>query len=104
MKRILILTASFGYGHLSTAKAIAEALRITHGPDCCVDIVNPFDHPRAPALLREDQNVYDRMVTEQPELYQLGYQVADTWLAGRVLEGSMTVMLFNALREIMGQR
>ncbi len=104
MKKILILMADFGYGHRNAAKAIAEALQVTYGPACSVDIVNPIDDPRAPAFLRDDQSVYDRLVTERPELYQFGYQVGDTWLAGHLLEGSLTLMLFDVLRDILRQR
>ena len=104
MKKILILMADFGYGHRSAAKAIAEAMQITYGPACQVDIVNPIDDPRAPALLRDDQSAYDKLVTERPDLYQIGYQVGDTWVAGRLLEGSLTLMLFYVLRDILRQR
>ena len=34
MKKILILTADYGYGHRSAANAIAEALQETHGQEC----------------------------------------------------------------------
>ncbi len=104
MKNILILTASFGYGHLSTARAIAQALEATHGSDCRVDVLNPLDDPRAPAFLRDDQSVYDRLVTDAPELYQLGYQVSDTWVAAHLIEGGLTLMLFSLLREELRRR
>ncbi len=68
MKRILILTADYGYGHRSTANATAEALRDTHGQECKVDIVNPLDDPRAPAFMHANQKDYDRLVREMPEL------------------------------------
>ncbi len=54
MKRILILTSDYGYGHRSTANAIAAALRQNYGDDCAVEIVNPLNEPGAPAFLRED--------------------------------------------------
>jgi 1,2-diacylglycerol 3-beta-galactosyltransferase len=59
MKRILILTADYGYGHRSAANAIAEALQETHAQESQVDIVNPLVDPRAPAFFRENQNDYD---------------------------------------------
>jgi len=104
MKRILILTADYGYGHRSAANAIAEALHETHGQECKVDIVNPMDDPRAPAFFRENQNDYDRMVREMPDLYKLGYQVSETRMVGDLVKGTFTLTLFNVLREIIGQK
>lgn len=104
MKRILILTADYGYGHRSAANAIATALKETYGPACRVDIVNPLDDPRAPAFLREDQSHYDRLVREMPELYKLGYEVSELRVAGRLLNTSWTLMLFNALRSIVRKK
>ncbi len=104
MKRILILTADYGYGHRSAAKAIAQALDETYGTDCKVEIVNPLDDPRAPAFLREDQNNYDRLVREMPELYKLGYQVSESRLAGSLVKGTFTLTLFNVLREIIREK
>jgi UDP-N-acetylglucosamine:LPS N-acetylglucosamine transferase len=104
MKNILILMADYGYGHRSAANAIAEALHETHGQECTVDIVNPLDDPRAPAFFRENQNDYDRLVREAPELYKLGYQVGETRLVSSLVNGTFTLTLFNVLREIIRQK
>jgi 1,2-diacylglycerol 3-beta-galactosyltransferase len=73
MKRILILTADYGYGHRSAANAIAGGLQETHGEECSVEIVNPMDDPRAPAVLRDGENGYDKIVRVAPDLYKLGF-------------------------------
>lgn len=104
MKRILILTADYGYGHRSTAFAIAKALHETHGKDCKVEIVNPLDDPRAPAFFRENQNDYDRLVREMPELYKLGYQISEARLVSDLIKSTFTLALFNVLREIIRQK
>jgi 1,2-diacylglycerol 3-beta-galactosyltransferase len=104
MKKILILTADYGYGHRSTAKAIAAALHETHGQECEVDIINPLDDPHAPAFFRENQHDYDRMVREIPELYKLGYQASESRLVGDLIKGTFTLALFNVLREIIHQK
>jgi 1,2-diacylglycerol 3-beta-galactosyltransferase len=98
---ILILTADFGYGHRSTANAIEQALLETHGRECTVEIVNPLDDPRTPSLLRENQEDYDRIVREMPELYNLGFQVSSGALAGSLVKNAWTVMLFNVLRDLV---
>jgi UDP-N-acetylglucosamine:LPS N-acetylglucosamine transferase len=104
LKRILILTADFGYGHRSAAKAIAGALEAAYGPDASVSIMNPLDDPRAPAYLRDNQAAYDRVVREAPELYLLSYTVSDTKVATGVLRSSWTLMMFNVLRDILRQQ
>jgi len=104
MKRILVLIADYGYGHRSAANAIAQALHETHGQECTVDIVNPLDDPRAPAFFRENQNDYDKLVREAPELYKLGYQVGETRLAGDLIKSTFILALFNVLREIIRQK
>jgi 1,2-diacylglycerol 3-beta-galactosyltransferase len=104
MKKILILTADYGYGHRSAANAIAEALHETFGQECKVEIVNPLDDPRAPAFFRENQHDYDKMVREMPELYKLGYQVSESRLVGDLIKSTFTLALFNVLREIIRQK
>ena len=104
MKRILILTADYGYGHRSATNAIAQALQVTHGEDCQVDIVNPMDDPHAPAVLRDGANGYDKMVRAAPDLYKLGYQVGDTQVVSDIVKNSLTLMLLNAIREIIREK
>ena len=104
MKSILILTADYGYGHRSAANAIAEALRATHGQECTVEIINPLENPRAPAFFRENQNDYDRLVREMPDLYKLGYRVSESRLVGDLVKGTFTLALFNVLGEIIRQK
>jgi len=103
MKRILILTADMGYGHRSAANAIQKALQEAHGQECHVEVVNPLDDPRTPVFLREEEN-YNRLVREVPELYKLGYQVAESRVAGSLLRTTWTVILFTILREIVRQK
>jgi 1,2-diacylglycerol 3-beta-galactosyltransferase len=104
MKKILILTADFGFGHRSAANAIATGLRSAYGAACSVDVLNPLEDPQAPALLRDDQHAYDRLVREAPDLYRLGYKVGETWVASHLVEGSFTLGLFNVMRDLLRQR
>ena len=104
MKHILILIADYGFGHRSAANAISEALQESYGGRCVVEIVNPLDDKRAPALLRKEQVNYDRIVREMPELYKLGYEVSDSPAASNFIESAVTLMLFNLLRDIVRQQ
>lgn len=103
MKRILILIADYGYGHHSAAIAISEALHETREQNCVVEIVNPLDDERAPAILRDEQVNYDRIIREMPDLYKLGYQVSDSSTASGLIESAMTLLLFNLLRDVVRQ-
>ena len=104
MKQILILTADYGYGHRSAANAIVEALHETHGQECTVEIINPLDDPRAPAFFQENQNDYDKLVREMPDLYKLGYQVSESRVVGSLVNSTFTLTLLNVLREIIRQK
>jgi 1,2-diacylglycerol 3-beta-galactosyltransferase len=104
MKNILVLTADYGYGHRSAANAIAAALQETHGEDGNVDIVNPMDDPRVPAILRDGENGYDKIVRVAPDLYKLGYEVGDTRVGSGIVKNSLTLMLFNVLRKIIDEK
>lgn len=102
-KRILILTADTGMGHRSTANAIQGALQEQHGGACSVDIVNPMDHPAASPLLRNSQADYDRLVRDNPNAYKFGYQAINEPITNELMESALTVMLFQAVRDILKQ-
>jgi 1,2-diacylglycerol 3-beta-galactosyltransferase len=101
MKRILLLTADAGLGHRSATDAIATALQDQHGGDCEIAVANPLDDERVPAVLRDSQTDYDRVVRESPHLYELGYQVSDAAVPGLVIEGALTVMLYVVVRDLV---
>lgn len=101
MKQILILTADAGFGHRSAANAVAVALRETYGDVCAVEIVNPLEDKRVPALVRDGQADYDRLAREMPKLYKLGYEAVDGAVLSTVVDAALTVMLFEVLRDLV---
>ena len=101
VRRILVLTADAGFGHRSAADAVAAALRETYGDACAVQVVNPLEDRHVPALLRESQADYDRVVREMPGLYELGYRASDATVPTAVVESALTVMLFEAMRDLL---
>lgn len=101
IKRILILTADTGFGHRSAANAVADALHERHGDRVAVEIVNPMNSRRVPSLLRRSQANYDRAVRQAPRLYKLGYQASEARVPGTIVESALTVLLYEALREIV---
>jgi len=98
-KRVLILTADAGFGHRSAANAISAALLERHGEQCQGEIVNPLDDDRLPNILRRQQADYDRIVTELPEVYQLGYQLGEIRVTSSIAERALIVVLYETLRD-----
>ena len=68
-KRILILTADVGFGQRSAANAVGAAILEHNNESCQVVVVNPLDDRRTPALLRDTQTDYDKLVKKMPESY-----------------------------------
>jgi 1,2-diacylglycerol 3-beta-galactosyltransferase len=101
--RILILKAEMGFGHRSAARALKAAFEEQYGARCTVYIVDPIQNERAPDFLRDSLAEYDRAVREMPTLYRLGYEVTDTPLSVPMIEGGLSVLLLDALREIVAQ-
>lgn len=100
-EKILILTSDAGFGHRSAAQAIAAALEETCGDRCAVEIVNPLEDKRTPAILRKGQSDYDRIVREMPDLYKLGYQASDAAAPSTLIESALVVMLFEVMRDLI---
>ncbi|MBL8058786.1 MAG: hypothetical protein JNK29_18925 [Anaerolineales bacterium] len=100
-KRILILSADAGFGHRSAALAIAAALEETRGAAAVVEVVNPLDDPRAPAVLRSGQATYDEIVRELPELQRIGYDAVGRLSALGALEQAATVLLFRVVADLL---
>lgn len=98
-KRILILTADVGFGHRSAANAVAAALKERYGERVAVEIANPMDDERTPAVLRDSQTDYDRLVREMPEVYKLRYELSDAALPSSLMESAVTVMLYGVMQD-----
>lgn len=101
--RVLILTADAGLGHRSAAEAIDKALNQRYGADCETKVVNPLADERVPDFLRGSQTDYDRIVRELPELYRLGYEIADAaapaTILQRVIGGAISEPVSDLLRD-----
>ncbi|MGB7539792.1 MAG: glycosyltransferase [Anaerolineales bacterium] len=100
-KRILILTADAGYGHRSAAMAVAAALKETHPDACAVEIVNPLEDKRVPAVLRRSGTSYDWMVRKIPHFYKLNYDVSDSRSATRMIQNALAAVLFQVMGDLV---
>src|SRR5689334_12683027 len=98
-KHIIILMTEAGFGHRSAARAIADALQELYGETCWVEILNPLNDRRSPALLRTMQTDYDKVVQQRPDLYRRSYALSDASVPTALMDGVLTVGLFDALRD-----
>jgi 1,2-diacylglycerol 3-beta-galactosyltransferase len=97
-RRILILFADYGFGHRAASLALKAALEQLYDDQVLVEMLNPIDDPAAPGFLRKEQRRYDRRVIETPQLYKLGYEIGDMAVTADLLESSMVVLLYDAVR------
>lgn len=100
-KRILILTADVGFGHRRAANAVAAALRESRGGRCAIEIVNPLEDERLPAIFRSQQEDYDRFVRELPDLYKFGFRASNAPVPTAIVERVLMVMMFETMRDLL---
>lgn len=103
-KKVLILSADAGLGHLSAAEALRDAVRQQYGDLAEVELNNPLDHPKTPKFIRKSQTDYDEIVKKLPDLYEMGYEISDGTLPVSLLEGGLIVTLYEPLRQIILNR
>jgi UDP-N-acetylglucosamine:LPS N-acetylglucosamine transferase len=101
LKRVLILTSDLGFGHRSAANAVNAALIAQYGNALRVDIINPMEHPKVPRFFKDSPEAYDLMVKKMPDLYKMTYKAVDTPISSAVLENTNTVMLIEAIWNIV---
>ena len=44
---------------------------------------------------------YDRLVREMPDLYKIGYEISDALVPTAMLEGALIVMLYEVLGDVI---
>lgn len=101
MKKILILTADAGFGHRSAANAVAEALLEQQDTEIEVKIRNLLDDPATPALLRNTQTDYDKLIRGSPKLYEFGYESSDKPIPTQLAQIGLSAMLFKSFSNEM---
>lgn len=103
MKRVLILTADAGFGHRSAANAIAATLQSQQNMDIEVKVENLLNDPKTPALLRNSQYDYDKLVRESPKLYEFGYESSDKPLPSQLAQIGLSALLFKSFSNVMDE-
>lgn len=75
MKRILLLSAGFGEGHNSAARALVSAFR-EHGPEVEAEMLDLFAL-RAPRLNEWTRSAYLRLINRAPGIWSALYRLLD---------------------------
>jgi len=102
-RNILILTADAGFGHRSTANALAKAFELRYGPRAQVVITNPLDDPHAPSFLRSAESDYDKLARDWPQFYKLGYRMTDLAMTTSVTEMVYVVLTYDIIGRLLRQ-
>ncbi len=102
-KNILILTSDAGFGHRSTANAIAKAFELRYGDEAVVTIANPVDDPKAPSFLRSAESDYDKLAREWPQFYKLGYKLSDMAMTTSATEMAYVVLIYDSIARLIRQ-
>jgi len=74
MKRILILTASFGEGHNTAARSVAQGILAVSGGDAEVLVFDPYSKTN-PKFNRMIQVGYSVMINRYPKIWNLTFSV-----------------------------
>lgn len=100
-KRVLIMTASLGFGHMSAANAVSTAMQRNH-PDVEVTVVNPAEHEMTSDILKEIHDLYDES-SKREGLYELLYKLSDTGIAAMATNSAVSVMLRDAVYTVIDE-
>jgi 1,2-diacylglycerol 3-beta-galactosyltransferase len=99
MKRILILMSDTGGGHRAAAEAIRDALRLQHGDEAHVDIVDVFRY-YSPAPFKYAPEFYPWWVNRSKTSWGLGYNLSNTRQRAKILSNGMYVTIEGGLKRM----
>ncbi len=99
MKRILILMSDTGGGHRAAAEAIRDALRLQHGDEAHVNIVDVFRY-YSPAPFKYAPEFYPWWVNRSKTSWGLGYNLSNTRQRAKLLSSGMYVTIEGGLKRM----
>lgn len=101
IKRILILTSDFGFGHRSSANSIAKAIQLQYPNTIEPVIINPLLDEPSLFLFQKAEHDYDKTVRDYASFYRFCYEVSDTRPASSFVESTLTIALRKSIRHII---
>ena len=102
-RTVLVLTNDAGLGHRQAAMAVVAALEQRYDGLCRVVLVNPLEETGAPALLRDSQSDFNRVIRFAPALYRYGHWLANTTLPTRVIEQVLAESLAETMARVLAR-
>ncbi len=99
-KRVLVLMAETGLGHLRAAAAVRAALQLKYAESCEALMVNVLEEKQAPPFMRNAQSDYDRVVREWPQLNELSFKLSDMALTSSLAEVAQALALYEAIADV----
>jgi 1,2-diacylglycerol 3-beta-galactosyltransferase len=99
MKRVLILMSDTGGGHRAAAEAIRDALRIQHGDEAHVEIVDVFRY-YSPAPFKYAPEFYPWWVNRSKTSWGLGYNLSNTRQRAKLLSSGMYMTIEGGLKRM----
>jgi 1,2-diacylglycerol 3-beta-galactosyltransferase len=100
-KRVLILSASAGFGHNSASRALAKAIQLRHIEDSTFHIANPLDYPKTPKWLHKTQDNYDGLARDAPGFYRFMYDMGNTALIKFLTEKVLFLFLYQTMKSLI---
>ena len=98
-KRILILTASIGSGHIKAADAVADELR-RQMPDAKIKTIDFMDR-RISIIHWLMKQIYLIMLALIPNIYDLLYKAAGAASSGPVAQNAFAVVMYPVMRRLV---
>jgi len=98
-KRVLILMSDTGGGHRAAAEAIRDALRIQHGDEAHVEIVDVFRY-YSPAPFKYAPEFYPWWVNRSKTSWGMGYNLSNTRQRAKILSSGMYVTIEAGLKRM----
>lgn len=100
VKRILILMSDTGGGHRAVANAIHDALKIRHGDNAEIDIVDVF-RDYTPAPLKYAPDFYPTWINKGKLSWGLGYQLTNSKGPARTVTRSAYLTLRQRIKQML---
>lgn len=100
-RQFLILTSDSGFGHRSTANAIAKALVRAYPEEAVPYVINPIFEDSAHRWLQMAEENYDSNVKNHPSLYRFAYEASESRSIRTMIESTLTLALNKTLQKLV---
>lgn len=100
-RTFLILTSDSGFGHRSSANAIAKAIMLRHPNEAITQVVNPIFRQSVATFLRKAELNYDQTVKDYPSWYRFFYEISDKRSVSSIVENTLSMVLQRSIQDLI---